>query len=198
MLMPSAHAQSARISNNALPKLTLPIPLPKPAVAAPAAPAQPALTLATLMQQIEAVEAKTVADVIADINAADADAGTIIVPAIAATATTPAVAATVKDPIAHACYPALVQFLQSLPTATPPTGTLVGVQIFQDSRDFIAQVQAGLPTYLKLGCAPLLGDTASILVQALGLVGVKVIPAALTALAPALAPVTLPLMTLTP
>ena len=37
-----------------------------------------------------------------------------------------------------------------------------GVQLFQKKRDFVAQIQAGIPVYLKLGCAPLLGDEAAI------------------------------------
>src|SRR5208282_46263 len=100
--------------------------------------------------------------------------------------------------IAHACYPAAVQFLQSLPQASPLQGKLTGVQLFQQTRDFITEIQAGLPTYLKLGCMPLLGDTINTLVQIMALVGVKVLPAALTAAIPALAPITLPAMTLAP
>lgn len=169
-----------------------------PSAAAQAAAEAPQPTLASIMAQIEAVQAKTVADVIADINAADVDAGTVITPAIPATSTTPAVAAVVKDPIAHACYPALVEFLQSLPTANAPSGTLVGVQMFQDSRDFVAQIQAGIPTYLKLGCAPLLGDEVNIVIQALNLVGVKLGAAAIAAALPGLAPIAVPALTLTP
>lgn len=152
---------------------------------APAAPAADPLT--TLMNQIQSVSADVITNVIADINAADADAAAI------STSTNQ-----MNDPIAHACYPAAVKFLQSLPTATAPTGKLDGVQLFQKKRDFVAQIQAGVPVYLKLGCAPLLGDEVQTLISLLGMVGVKVLPAALTALVPALAPITLPALTLAP
>jgi hypothetical protein len=204
-------------------KLKLPIPLPalKPALAAPAAPAAPAADyLGNFMNQLEQIKAETVAAVIADIQAADADAGTMVTPAIpanpgspaiAATATspavpavpaTPAVPAAVRDPIAHACYPALVKFLQSTPTFAPATGKLVGFQLFQRKRDFVAQLKAGIPTYLQLGCAPLLGDEANTFIQAMGMVGVKIAPAAIAAICPpcaaAAAPIALPALTLTP
>ena len=149
-------------------------------------------TLADLIAQLSAVQASIVAGAISDMQAADLDASTVITPA---TSTTPAV---VKDPIAHACYPAAEQFLQSLPTATAPTGQYVAIQLFQKQRDFIALIKAGLPTYLVLGCAPLFGDEVATLTQLLGAVGVKILPAALTALVPALAPITLPAMTLVP
>ena len=67
------------------------------------------------------------------------------------------------------------------------TGTLIAVQTFQKARDFQAQIQAGLPTYLKLGCAPLLGDEANILVSALNMVGVGVSLGNLTGILPAAA-----------
>jgi hypothetical protein len=200
VLMSLSPANAAKL------KLPIPIPLPQPAAAAPAAttPAAPAPAaisadpLADLMKDIENIDANTVAGVISDITLANADASTIITPAIAATATTPAIAQVVKDPISAACYPAAIQFIQSLPTATPPTGKFVLVQLFQKKRDFISQLQAGLPTYLKLGCAPLLGDEITTFINLLAMVGVKVLPAAATALMPALAPITLPALALTP
>lgn len=156
------------------------------------APATPLDALTSLMNDIEKISATTITNVIADITAANADASTVVTPA------TPTTAAVVKDPIAAACYPAAIQFLQSLPAATPPTGTLIGVQLFQKKRDFIAQIQAGLPVYLKLGCAPLLGDEITTFVNLMAMVGVKILPAAATALMPALAPITLPALTLAP
>jgi hypothetical protein len=142
---------------------------PKVAVAAPAAATvSPVTSLTQLMNQLEAIQQTVVTGVIADLTAADADAGAVVAPA---SGSTPAV---VKDPIAHACYPALEQFLQSLPVATPTTGTYVAIQLFQKQRDFMAQIQAGLPVYLKLGCAPLLGDEVQTLTKALGLIGVTV------------------------
>lgn len=190
-----AMAQSSRV--NGVPGLK-PILLPKPAPATTSAPASSGDPLAEFMAQLEKVTQDNIEGIIADVQAADADAGTIITPAIPASGTQAAIDAVVKDPIAHACYPAIVRFLQSIPAVAAPTGKFVGVQLFQAKRDFVAQLQAGLPVYLKLGCAPLLGDEINIAVQTLALVGVRVAPAALTALMPALAPVTLPAMVLTP
>lgn len=173
--------------------------------------------LGNLMAQLEQLQAAAVTGVIADINAADADASIVVTPAIPAQPAVPAVLAAdgvtvvtpaipaqpmipaaVKDPISHACYPAAVRFLQTLPVMTTPTGKFVGVQLFQQKRDFIAQIQAGLPTYIKLGCAPLLGDEINTFIQIMAMVGVKVLPAAATAIFPALAPITLPAMAITP
>lgn len=133
-----------------------PTPAPRPASADP---------LAKVMDDLARVQQQVVTGVIADITAADADASSLL------NAADPE---SFKDPISHACYPAAMRFLQSLPVATPPTGEFVLVQLFQKKRDFIAQIRAGLPVYLKLGCAPLLGDEAAILGKLLGLIGVKV------------------------
>ncbi len=196
---------------HAQPRLKLPIPLPQPRPGETAP--RPALDpLADFMTQLEAVKADTITAVVADITAADDDAATIIVPAIPAqpgnpNATPPvppsdAVPAQVRDPIAHACYPALIKFLQSTPTFQPPTGKLVGVQLFQRKRDFVAQLNAGLPTYLKLGCAPLLGDEINTFIKSMALIGVKILPAGIAAICPpcaaAVAPIALPALTLTP
>lgn len=175
------------------------------------APSDP---LANFMAQIEALDATLVTGVIADIQLADNDAATIITPAIPATPAVtanpnatpptpaipafPATPATVKDPIAHACYPAAIQFLSSIPAVATPTGKFVGVQLFQAKRDFVAQLQIGLPTYLKLGCAPLLGDEVNTAIQIFNMIGIKLLPAAATAIMPALAPITLPAMVLAP
>lgn len=204
MLVSALFVMPALAQDNLRPVRTLkPLTGFQTATATPAA-APSGDALSNFMAQLEKVTQDNIAAVIADIQLADADAGTIITPAIpasAATATSPAFAgsaAVVKDPIAHACYPAAVQFLQSIPAVAAPSGKFVGVQLFQAKRDFIAQLQAGLPTYLKLGCAPLLGDEINIAVQVFNMIGIKVVPAALTALMPALAPVTLPAMVLAP
>jgi hypothetical protein len=158
-------------------KVRLPDPLklnqPAQPAAAPA-PRTAADPLARVMDQLAAVQQKVVDGVVADIMAADADAASL---------TNPADPTSFKDPISHACYPAGIKFLQSLPVATAPTGEFILVQLFQKKRDFIAQIRAGLPVYLKLGCAPLLGDEAAIFTKLIGLVGVKV---GLDALAPGL------------
>ncbi|SDD95906.1 hypothetical protein SAMN05216337_1017158 [Bradyrhizobium brasilense] len=121
--------------------------------------------LAKFMSDLANLQKTIVDNVVADITAADADAATL---------TNPGDPASFRDPIAHACYPAAVKFLTELPVSTAPTGTLVGVQLFQKKRDFIMQIQAGLPTYLKLGCAPLLGDEAQVFTKLMGLVGINV------------------------
>lgn len=144
--------------------------LPKPRAVAAAPAAAPATGLAKFIGDIEAVKAELIADVIADINAADADASAI-----------DPETGKMRDEIAHACYPAEVRFLQSLPAAKPLTGKFTAVQLFQKKRDFVMLIQAGLPIYLKIGCAPLLGDEASIFGKSLALVGVH---AALNALVP--------------
>ena len=150
--------------------------------------------------RLEKVKAENIAAVIADIQAADGDAGTIVVPANATA--NPPLDAEVRDPIAHACYPALIKFLQSTPTSQPASGKLVGFQLFQRKRDFVAQLKAGLPTYLKLGCAPLLGDEINTLIQTMAMIGVKIAPAGIAAICPpcalAAAPIALPALTLTP
>ncbi len=143
-----------------------------------------------LMSQIEKVKAEQIEGIVAALKEADADAGTVI-----NTATND-----VKDPIAHACYPAQIKFLQSLPVSQPiaspaPFNLIV---LFQRKRDFVAQVKAGIPAYLKLGCSALLGDEVQTFVQTTALVGIKLLPAAATAMFPPLAPVTLPAMTLLP
>ena len=184
---------------------------PSPTTTATASTGDP---LANFMAQIEQLNADLITGVIADIQLADNDAMTIITPPVPPTAAVPAnpnatpptpavpafpgAPAVVKDPISHACYPAAIQFLQSIPAVAAPTGKFIGVQLFQAKRDFIAQLQAGLPTYLKLGCAPLLGDEVNIAIQVFNMIGIKLLPAAATAIMPALAPITLPAMVLAP
>lgn len=143
-----------------------------------------------LSAKIEAVKADTVTKLVAALMEADADAGTVI------NATT----GDVKDPISHACYPAQIKFLQSLPSAQPiqspaPFNLIV---LFQRKRDFVAQVQAGLPSYLKLGCSAMLGDEISIFVKTLAMAGVKVGLAGMTGLFPVAAPLTLPALSILP
>jgi hypothetical protein len=150
--------------------------LGKPATTASANPAD---AINNLMTSLSKLNADVVTNVVADIQAADADAGTVVIPA---TATTPA---TVNDPIAHACYPAAIQFLQTLPVIKPTTGTLVGVQLFQKKRDFIITLKAGLPAYLKIGCGALLGDEVQTFVSLMGMVGITVATGGLAGLFPA-------------
>ena len=142
-----------------------PTPKPRPAASDP---------LGKFISDIEALKQEVITGAVSDIAAADADASTL---------TNPADPTSFRDPISHACYPAATKFLQSLPTAQPLNGKFILVQLFQRKRDFVAQIQAGIPVYLKLGCAPLLGDEAQIFAKVMGLVGIQV---GLNALAPGL------------
>lgn len=135
------------------------------AAAGPAPKAAAVDPLTKFINDLESIKQEMVDGIVADFNAADADAGQLL---------NSADPASFKDPISHACYPAAVKFLQSLPVATPTTGKFIVVQLFQKKRDFVAQIRAGLPVYLKLGCAPLIGDEAAIFAKLMGLVGVKV------------------------
>jgi len=153
------------------------------------APTLPTDPINSALTAIQNVNNTVIQNAVAALQEADADAGTIVVPAVAAslgtpaTATSPAVPAVagspavVKDPISHACYPAQIQYLQSLPTAQPikspaPYNLIV---LFQYKRDFVNMLLSGslVPTYLKLGCSALLGQETLILAGTLGLVGVS-------------------------
>jgi hypothetical protein len=98
--------------------------------------------LQKIMDDISAKSVTFVAGVIAAIQEADDDAAVL---------TDPNDAASFRDPIAHACYPAQIKFLQSLPQiqaikARAPYNVIV---MFQRKRDLVAQIKAGLPGYLK-------------------------------------------------
>lgn len=149
---------------------------PKAAVVAPAAAPVDSLTKA--LNALAKISQDVVTGVVADIGAADVDAATL---------TNPSDPESYRDAVAHACYPNLSKFILSLPVATPTTGKLVGFQLFQKKRDFVIQLQAGLPSYLKIGCGALLGDEASIFTKALAMVGVTVAGGALLPGLPAIA-----------
>lgn len=160
-------------------------PMPKPRAAATTS-VDP---LQQLMDQIAAKKVEFVTNVVAAIQEADDDAATL---------TNPADPGSFRDPIAHACYPAQIKFLQSLPQvqaikAPTPYNVIV---LFQRKRDLVAQIKQGLPGYLKVGCAALLQDEKTILLQTLGLIGVTVGAGALTGAFPAVAPITLPALAL--
>lgn len=193
-------ALAAMLPAHAQPRLPFPFPKPRPAAAATPVRARANDPLGDFMDQLEKVKAENIQAVITDIQAADADAGTVVVPANPTA--NPPLDAEVRDPIAHACYPALIKFLQSTPTFQPASGKLIGFQLFQRKRDFVAQLKAGLPTYLKLGCAPLLGDEINTFIQTMAMIGVKIVPAGIAAICPpcaaAAAPIALPALTLAP
>lgn len=99
--------------------------------------------------------------VIADVQAADALASTPI-----PNSNPPAI----WDPIAHACYPTLITFIQSLPSpASLPTAGSGGGLITIAEQVRIANIAAqqaiatiatvGYPTALKMACDPLILDT---------------------------------------
>ena len=80
---------------------------------------------------------------VADLAAADADA----------------VAA--GDVLAHACYPALAAYVQTLQAKFPGTATVGVATAFQRGRDLAKGVKGGIPVELQLGCAPLVMDATT-------------------------------------
>lgn len=159
--------------------------LPKPRPAA----ASPIDQLQKLIEDISAKKVEIVGNVVAAIQEADDDAGALTI------ASDPT---SFRDPIAHACYPAQIRFLQTLPQvqaikAKVPYNLIV---LFQHKRNLVALLKAGLPPYLKLGCSALVGDEKTILIQTLAMIGVSVGAGALTGIFPAAAPFTLPALAL--
>jgi hypothetical protein len=190
---PPVYAQSTKSKARTPLIINIPGLTPAPKAAVPAVAATPAVDpLNQLLTDIENLQANFITGAIQGLTEADTDAGTVI----NANTTPP----TVNDPIAHACYPAQIQFLKSLPAAslitTPAPYNII--VLFQRKRDLVHAVQAGLPSYLVIGCAALLGDEAKTFISTMGLVGVKIAAPALTALMPAIAPITLPALALTP
>jgi hypothetical protein len=168
----SAEAATAQRKAPQISLFPIPLPMPAPNKAAAAPAPAPSLgdALETFINKISNVDEIVLTNVIAAIKVADEDAGTVVTPT---TETSPAV---VKDPISHACYPAQIQWLQSLPTAKTtnvpvPYNLIV---LFQYKRDFVNLLRSGqlIPTYLKLGCGAMIGDEASIFAQTLGLIGI--------------------------
>lgn len=108
-------------------------------------PAQSSAPAPALSDQLQKIAAFT----LADLAAADADA------------------VAHGDVIAHACYPALEKFVSGLPS---PTGTVAGAfAAFQKARDLGNQAQAGVPSYLTIGCAPMVVDTQTLLAKLAGI-----------------------------
>ena len=78
-----------------------------------------------------------------------------------------------NDEIAHACYPALIKFIQALPQSG---GTVSGAfSAFQKARDVGNAARAGVPVYLMLGCGPLVVDSGTLLTK-LAAIGGGVLP----------------------
>lgn len=164
------------------------IPGCRAAATASSASADP---LQKLMDDIAKIDSQIVAGVISALNEADADASTL---------TNPSDPTSFRDTISHACYPAQIKFLQSLPQVvaiqSPSPYNLI--VLFQRKRDLVAQIKAGLPGYLKVGCAALLQDEAQILAQTLGLIGVTAGVGVLAGIFPPAAPISLALPLLLP
>jgi hypothetical protein len=80
-----------------------------------------------------------------------------------------------KDEIAAACYPAAKKFIVSLKANVPTGGTPGVVTLFERKRLLVISIKKGLPTYLTIGCAPLLGDEIKILVGVVGMAGINLI-----------------------
>jgi hypothetical protein len=77
------------------------------------------------------------------------------------------------DAVAHACYPAMIKFVGALPKSSGLADTDVFV-IYERARIARLTVQKGLPSYLQIGCAPLVQDEANLLTAILGIAGVAV------------------------
>lgn len=120
-----------------------------------------------VLTQISTALAQLAAKGTADIQAADALAA-----AVDPTTGQPA------DAIGHACYPQAMKFIQSLPKPLTTTAGLGPVQLFEQKRLAVSLVKQGLPSYLVIGCAPLLQDEAVTLTKFLGMLGIAIaIPA---------------------
>ncbi len=75
-----------------------------------------------------------------------------------------AIATAQGDTIAQACYPALMQFVTSLPhgATAKPIGAF---SAFQTARGTRIALTGGVPTALKLACSPLLMDEQQFLLK---------------------------------
>lgn len=85
-----------------------------------------------------------------------------------------------NDTIAHACYPAMIQFIKSLPGSNGSTTVSGAFSAFQKARDLRNTVAAGVPTYLTMGCGPLYAQVHADLLTFLagGLAGQAVVTVA--------------------
>ena len=94
-----------------------------------------------------------------------------------------AIAVAKSDALGHACYPALEQFIGSLPAGTTMSTTVSGaISAFETARvtrlGAQSAIAGGLPDYLKLGCSPLVLDEQTLLLKlaALGAGGAVAAP----------------------
>lgn len=75
-----------------------------------------------------------------------------------------------NDQVAHMCYPALTRFVTELQGQNAGITVAGAFGAFQRTRDLANQLNAGLPQYLVIGCAPLIVD-ANAMVAKLALIG---------------------------
>lgn len=76
-----------------------------------------------------------------------------------------------NDVLAAACYPVLKKYVaQGLPGQAKVKGAF---EAFQRARDGVNQFQAGVPTDLRMGCAPLLMDVQQMAMRIAAIAGAK-------------------------
>ena len=72
------------------------------------------------------------------------------------------------DQIAAACYPALITFVSQLQNSAQESRPVGGFSGFQRARDAVKDTEAGVPVYLRIGCAALAQDVTGDVAQFLG------------------------------
>ena len=72
------------------------------------------------------------------------------------------------DQIAAACYPALITFVAQLQSSAQQSQPVGGFSGFQRARDAVKDAEAGVPVYLRIGCAALVQDVTGDAAQFLG------------------------------
>lgn len=130
----------------------LPIPLNLPIDPLGLNTKNPNDPLKQIVALIQKIEDKGTADLEAAdalANTANPDTGTII------------------DPIAHACYPALIKWIGTLPKASNTAGQGI-ITLYEEARIARMLIQAGFPVYVKLGCGALVQDERQQLLQFVG------------------------------
>lgn len=76
------------------------------------------------------------------------------------------IAVAAKDVLAHACYPALIVWIQSLPSASASTTVSGAVSAFELARvTRIGLTGSSIPDSVKLGCGGLLMDEQTLLLK---------------------------------
>jgi hypothetical protein len=81
-----------------------------------------------------------------------------------------------NDALAHACYPALIAWIQSLPSATQGTTVSGAVSAFELARTTRIGATTGIPNAVKLGCGGLLIDEQTLLLKLGAMAATSVVP----------------------